>query len=96
MSSYEGWLKITWLLNVTLTGVCDCMYTQPDIRIFVWTVCVCVAGDLWQYCSVFIDGWNIEISFSFSLHSQIILPGQTIGTTLRVWMLTLDSRGKFL
>lgn len=42
MSSYDGWLKITWLFNVTLTGVCNCMYTQLDIHIFMWTVCVCV------------------------------------------------------
>lgn len=84
---------------MTLTGVCNCMYTQPDIHIFcVDSVCFCVlvAGDLWQYCSVFIDGWNIKLSFSFSLHSQIILPGLTIDITLRVWMLILDSRGKFL
>lgn len=45
MSSYEGWLKITWLLNVTLTDVCNCMYTQLDIHIFMWTVFVCVC--LW-------------------------------------------------
>lgn len=59
-------------------------------------LCVLVAGDLWQCGSLFIDGWNIELSFSFSLYSQIILPVQTIGITLRVWMLILDSRGKFL
>lgn len=45
MSSYEGWLKITWLLNVTFTGICNCMYTQLDVHIFMWIVCVCVC--LW-------------------------------------------------
>lgn len=58
MSSYKGWLKITRLLNVILTAVCNCMCTQLDVHIFMWTVCVCVC--LW-----------LETAVTFCFHKWI-------------------------
>lgn len=99
MSSYKGWLKITWLHNVILTAVCNRMYTQLDIHIFVWTVCWCtlVTGD----CSdilFFIDGSNIELSFFILSPQPDYFTTAEYWHTLRafIWMLKLDSCGKFL
>lgn len=81
-----------------LTAVCNCVYIHNWIFIFSHgqRVCVLAAGD----CSnvVFRGGSNIELSLSVYLHSQIISPVQSIGITLRafIWMLILDSCGKFL
>lgn len=81
-----------------LTAVCNCVYIHNWIFIVSYGQCVCVlaAGG----CSnvVFIGGSNIELSLSVYLHSQIISPLQSIGITLRafIWMLILDSCGKFL
>lgn len=66
----------------------------------MWTVCVCVCLWLETAITFCFHRWikYQAIFFSFSLHSQIISPLQSIGITLRafIWMLILDSCGKFL
>jgi len=48
MSSYKGWLKITSLLNVILTAVCNGTYAQQDVRIFLGGECVFVYACGWR------------------------------------------------
>lgn len=58
MSSYKGWLKITWLLNVIVAALCNCMYTQLEVHLFMWTVRVRVC--LW-----------LETAITFCFHRWI-------------------------